>query len=61
MAAIELKAYGKAGAVAEQAISSIHTVVSYNGQENETHRSVLECQSSMFMFSRQTNYSLINE
>lgn len=34
----ELKAYGKAGAVAEEVISSIRTVFSYNGQEREAQR-----------------------
>ncbi|CAF3978917.1 unnamed protein product [Rotaria sp. Silwood1] len=36
--AAELKAYGKAGAIAEEVISSIRTVLSYNGQEKEIHR-----------------------
>jgi hypothetical protein len=35
----ELKAYGKAGTVAEEVISSIRTVLSYNGQEREIQRS----------------------
>ncbi|CAM2728059.1 unnamed protein product [Rotaria socialis] len=35
---IELKAYGKAGIVAEEVISSIRTVLAYNGQEKEIHR-----------------------
>lgn len=34
----ELKAYGKAGAVAEEVISAVRTVLSYNGQERETKR-----------------------
>jgi len=34
----ELKAYGKAGAIAEEVISSIRTVFSYNGQEKESQR-----------------------
>ncbi|CAF1030751.1 unnamed protein product [Adineta steineri] len=38
MTIIELKAYGKAGIVAEDVISSIHTVISYNGQEKEIQR-----------------------
>jgi hypothetical protein len=38
MTAIELKAYGKAGTVAEEVISSIRTVLSYNGQEKEIQR-----------------------
>ncbi|CAF1013430.1 unnamed protein product [Adineta ricciae] len=38
MVSKELKAYGKAGAVAEEVISSIRTVLCYNGQERETHR-----------------------
>jgi hypothetical protein len=37
---IELKAYGKAGAVAEEVISSIRTVLAYNGQEKEIQRFV---------------------
>ena len=40
MVSKELKAYGKAGAVAEEVISSIRTVLCYNGQERETHRFV---------------------
>ena len=35
---MELKAYGKAGAVAEEVIGSIRTVLSYNGQEREEKR-----------------------
>ncbi|CAF0935049.1 unnamed protein product [Rotaria sordida] len=38
MTAIELKAYGRAGIVAEEVISSIRTVLSYNGQEREVQR-----------------------
>ncbi|UJR23295.1 hypothetical protein I4U23_026311 [Adineta vaga] len=38
MVSRELKAYGKAGAVAEEVISSIRTVLCYNGQERERHR-----------------------
>ncbi|CAF4701466.1 unnamed protein product [Rotaria socialis] len=38
MTVIELKAYGKAGIVAEEVISSIRTVLAYNGQEKEIHR-----------------------
>jgi ATP-binding cassette subfamily B (MDR/TAP) protein 1 len=34
----ELNAYGKAGGVAEEVISSIRTVLSYNGQQRETQR-----------------------
>ncbi|UJR11267.1 hypothetical protein I4U23_015449 [Adineta vaga] len=34
----ELVAYGKAGAIAEEVISSIRTVLSYNGQEKEIER-----------------------
>ncbi|CAF3775024.1 unnamed protein product [Rotaria socialis] len=37
MTVIELKAYGKAGIVAEEVISSIRTVLAYNGQEKEIH------------------------
>jgi hypothetical protein len=44
MMATELKAYGKAGAIAEEAISSIRTVLSYNGQEREIQKSVLHHQ-----------------
>ncbi|CAF3814775.1 unnamed protein product [Rotaria sordida] len=36
----EMNAYGKAGAVAEEVISSIRTVLSYNGQEREIKRFV---------------------
>ncbi|CAF3688467.1 unnamed protein product [Adineta steineri] len=36
--AMELKSYGKAGAVAEEVLSSIRTVFSYNGQKRETKR-----------------------
>ncbi|CAF3878811.1 unnamed protein product, partial [Rotaria sp. Silwood1] len=38
MTVIESKAYGKAGIVAEEVISSIRTVLSYNGQEREIQR-----------------------
>jgi hypothetical protein len=38
MVSKELKAYGKAGAVAEEVISAIRTVLSYNGQQKETQR-----------------------
>ncbi|CAF3869833.1 unnamed protein product, partial [Rotaria sp. Silwood1] len=38
LTATELKAYGKAGAIAEEVISSIRTVLSYNGQEKEIQR-----------------------
>ncbi len=38
----ELQAYGKAGAVAEEVISSIRTVISYNGQEKEIQRWVCD-------------------
>jgi len=34
----ELKAYGLAGNIAEEVISSIRTVFSYNGQEKEIER-----------------------
>ena len=35
---MELKSYGKAGAVAEEVLSSIRLVMSYNGQEREKQR-----------------------
>ncbi|CAF0798984.1 unnamed protein product [Adineta steineri] len=35
---MELKAYGKAGAVAEEVLSSVRIVLSYNGQEREKKR-----------------------
>lgn len=35
---MELKAYEKAGAIAQEVFSSIRTVFSYNGQERETKR-----------------------
>ena len=38
LTANELKAYGKAGAVAEEVLSSIRTVFSYNGQTREQKR-----------------------
>jgi hypothetical protein len=41
MTTIELKAYGKAGAVAEEVVSSIRTVFAYNAQEREAQR--FEC------------------
>lgn len=41
MTAIELEAYGKAGVIAEEVISSIRTVLSYNGQQKEIHRFVI--------------------
>ena len=34
----ELGAYAKAGSVAEEAISSIRTVVAFGGQEKESQR-----------------------
>jgi len=37
---MELKAYGKAGAVAEEVFSSIRTVLCYNGQTREENRFV---------------------
>ncbi|CAF4140767.1 unnamed protein product, partial [Adineta steineri] len=37
---MEIKAYGKAGAVAEEVLSSIRIVLSYNGQEREKKRFV---------------------
>lgn len=33
-----MQTYGKAGAIAEEVISSIRTVLSYNGQEKEIHK-----------------------
>lgn len=38
LAAKETKAYAKAGAVVEQALSSIKTVIAFNGQEKESQR-----------------------
>jgi hypothetical protein len=35
---MELKSYGKAGAIAEEVFSSIRTVLSYNGQSREEKR-----------------------
>lgn len=35
---MELKAYGKAGAIVEEVFSSIRTVFAYNGQEKEKQR-----------------------
>ncbi len=52
MTAIELKAYGKAGTVAEEVISSIRTVLSYNGQEKEIQRWVWDLQNFLFYFDR---------
>lgn len=49
MTAIELEAYGRAGVIAEEAISSIRTVLSYNGQQKEIQRSVLH---HLISFSR---------
>ena len=34
----ELKAYGKAGAIAEEVLSSIRTVVAFGGQQKEVKR-----------------------
>ena len=34
----ELKAYSRAGAVAEEVISAIRTVYTFNGQQKELHR-----------------------
>ncbi len=41
MTTMELKAYGKAGAIAEEVLSSIRTVFAYNAQEREAQR--FEC------------------
>ncbi|CAF3211021.1 unnamed protein product [Rotaria socialis] len=38
LTAMELKAYGRAGAIAEEVFSSIRTVLSYGGQEREEKR-----------------------
>ena len=38
LTALELKAYGRAGAVAEEVFSSIRTVLSYSGQKREEDR-----------------------
>ncbi|CAF0942929.1 unnamed protein product [Adineta steineri] len=38
LTSMELKAYGKAGAVAEEVLSSIRIVLSYDGQEREKKR-----------------------
>ncbi len=51
MTAIELKAYGKAGTVAEEVISSIRTVLSYNGQEKEIQRWVCDIIKILFFIS----------
>lgn len=42
MTAVELEAYGKAGVIAEEVISSIRTVFTYNGQEKEVNRFVTD-------------------
>ena len=39
LSVIEVETYGKAGTVAEEVISSIRTVLSYNGQKKEIQRS----------------------
>jgi hypothetical protein len=36
----ELKAYGIAGSIAEEVLSSIRTVIAFDGQEAEVKRSV---------------------
>jgi hypothetical protein len=41
MAVKELKAYAKAGSVAEQALRAIRTVQAFQGQEKEKLKSVL--------------------
>ena len=38
MTAKELKAYGKAGAVAEEVLNAVRTVNSFHGQDKETER-----------------------
>ena len=40
MTSQELKAYAKAGAIAEEAISNVRTVFSYNGSAYESRRCV---------------------
>ncbi len=58
MTALELKAYGKAGSVAEEVFSSIRTVLSYNGQKREEARFDLNnkysycccCSTTLYLF-----------
>ncbi len=47
---MELKAYGRAGAIAEEVFSSIRTVLSYNGQERERERFDLNNKYSHYSF-----------
>ena len=49
LAASETQAYAKAGAVVEQALSSIKTVMAFNGQEKESQR----CVSDKIIFEGQ--------
>lgn len=50
MVSKQLKAYGNAGAVAEEVISAIRTVLSYNGQKRETQRLVKIIEEDFFSF-----------
>ena len=55
LSSMELKAYGKAGVVAEEVLSAIRVVVSYNGQEREKQRSVPYC----YLASRERHTDLL--
>jgi ABC-type multidrug transport system fused ATPase/permease subunit len=52
---MELKAYGKAGAVAEEVFSSIRTVLSYNGQKREEQRFDLNKKYFLFLLLMYNN------
>lgn len=48
----ELKAYAKAGAVADEVLSSIRTVAAFGGEKKEVERFVqTNCQESLHSFS----------
>lgn len=47
----ELKAYAKAGAVADEVLSSIRTVAAFGGEKKEVERFVwINCKVSDFFF-----------
>ena len=53
----EQGAYASAGAVAEEVLSSIRTVVAFGGEEKEVERSVYEvCVPHAYMFVNRPGY-----
>lgn len=53
----ELKAYARAGAVAEEVLSSIRTVVIFGGEHKECERYIRTCRNSKTKYSKKNiNY-----